>query len=189
MVTPQHHRVLDVAEMLFSQFGIARVTTDEIARASGISKKTLYALFPSKQDVLLQACLRLARRVRDQYCASSFTDPSTYQRNLAAFVTAAVEAYAMLSDRLLEDLRGYEPRLLQRVETWQHVYLPRVLADVVAKGQSLNVVRPDVQPDIAAVALARIVLSIVHPDQRRNAEYVPRVETALRILLHGVIKP
>ncbi len=49
-------KILDAAYELFRRRGFSRVNVDEIAAAAGITKRTLYAHFPSK-DALLEAVL------------------------------------------------------------------------------------------------------------------------------------
>ena len=49
-------RILETAYDLFYRQGFARVGVDRIAAAAGITKRTLYAHFPSK-DALLAAVL------------------------------------------------------------------------------------------------------------------------------------
>lgn len=48
-------RVLDAAKRCCEQWGIAKVTIDDIAAASGVSRATLYRLFPGGKDVLFEA--------------------------------------------------------------------------------------------------------------------------------------
>ena len=45
-------RILDAAYVLFRKKGFTRVSVDEIAEASGITKRTLYAHFVSKDQLL-----------------------------------------------------------------------------------------------------------------------------------------
>ena len=60
-LTPAGQRVLDAASALFYDQGIHAVGVDAIARRAGVTKKTLYDCFGSK-DALVAAYLR----VRDQ---------------------------------------------------------------------------------------------------------------------------
>lgn len=46
-------RVVDAADDLFYARGVATVTMDQLRDASGVSLKRLYALFPSKEDVVV----------------------------------------------------------------------------------------------------------------------------------------
>ncbi len=51
--TPDRHALLlDTAAAMFLRDGYASTTMDDIARAAGVSKKTLYQLFPSKLSLL-----------------------------------------------------------------------------------------------------------------------------------------
>ena len=48
-------RVLDAAKRCCERWGIAKVTVDDIASESGVSRATLYRLFPGGRDVLYDA--------------------------------------------------------------------------------------------------------------------------------------
>lgn len=61
-VTKTRVRILDAAYVLFRKKGFTRVSVDEIADASGITKRTLYAHFTSK-DELLAAVLEAQHRL------------------------------------------------------------------------------------------------------------------------------
>jgi len=43
--------ILDAAQPLFSQFGLKKVTTDDISRKSKVSKATIYKYFSNKYDI------------------------------------------------------------------------------------------------------------------------------------------
>lgn len=52
MKNDKHASILKTAKRLFYRLGIHNVTIDEIARAYGISKKTIYVSFESKSDLV-----------------------------------------------------------------------------------------------------------------------------------------
>jgi AcrR family transcriptional regulator len=56
-VTPEG-RVLDAAKRCWERWGMAKVTVDDIAAEAGISRATLYRLFPGGKDVLYEALRR-----------------------------------------------------------------------------------------------------------------------------------
>lgn len=43
--------ILQVAQALFSRFGLRKVTTDDIAREAGVSKATVYNYYPNKTEI------------------------------------------------------------------------------------------------------------------------------------------
>ena len=48
-------RVLDAAQRCCERWGIAKVTIDDIATAAGVSRATIYRMFPGGKDVLFEA--------------------------------------------------------------------------------------------------------------------------------------
>ncbi len=48
-------RVLDAAKRCCERYGVAKVTIDDISIASGVSRATIYRLFPGGKDVLFEA--------------------------------------------------------------------------------------------------------------------------------------
>lgn len=55
-ITPGlENRVLDATKECIERWGVAKVTIDDIARAAGVSRATLYRLFPGGKDVLYDA--------------------------------------------------------------------------------------------------------------------------------------
>ena len=54
-------RILDAAKRCCEQWGVAKVTVDDIAAAASVSRATLYRMFPGGKDVLFEA-LRVRER-------------------------------------------------------------------------------------------------------------------------------
>ena len=54
-MTPPEIRVLDATKACCERWGIAKVTVDDIAAEAGVSRATLYRMFPGGKDVLFDA--------------------------------------------------------------------------------------------------------------------------------------
>ncbi len=59
-IDPAELRVLDAAKLCCERWGLAKVTIEDIANEAGVSRATLYRMFPGGKDVLFEAL-----RVRD----------------------------------------------------------------------------------------------------------------------------
>ncbi len=55
MGSTAENRVLDAVKSCSERFGMDKVTIDDIAEASGVSRATIYRLFPGGRDVLFEA--------------------------------------------------------------------------------------------------------------------------------------
>ena len=50
--------ILEVAERIFFQFGYSNTSMEEIANECGMSKKTIYKHFTSKEEILIECVKR-----------------------------------------------------------------------------------------------------------------------------------
>ena len=64
MESEKRNQVLTLAKRRFERFGFTKTTVDEIARDAGISKRTLYQEFESKEKILEELFMFEALSVR-----------------------------------------------------------------------------------------------------------------------------
>jgi AcrR family transcriptional regulator len=55
---PGERRVLDAALRCIARWGLAKTTLDDIAREAGVSRATVYRLFPGGKDVLMDVLVQ-----------------------------------------------------------------------------------------------------------------------------------
>ncbi|MCB1001532.1 MAG: TetR/AcrR family transcriptional regulator [Acidimicrobiales bacterium] len=72
-MSPTELRVLDATKVCCERWGIAKVTIDDIAAEAGVSRATLYRMFPGGKDVLFDAL-----RVRELEDFFTFTELSAH---------------------------------------------------------------------------------------------------------------
>src|SRR5436305_8234580 len=51
--------ILDAMDTLMARYGYRKTTMDDLAREAGISKRTIYLYFPSKEEVALSSIGRV----------------------------------------------------------------------------------------------------------------------------------
>jgi AcrR family transcriptional regulator len=116
---PTRKRILDAAYGLFYQKDFRRVGVDEICQAAGITKKTLYYHFSSK-DTLLEAVLRVQselalkriRKHQDRYSGSADSMVGVLFSELARWSTKPGRTGAGFTRLAMElaDLPGHPAR-------------------------------------------------------------------------------
>lgn len=84
-LTPAARRILDVASELFYRRGIHAIGVDTIAAESGITKRTLYDRFGSKDALVLAYLRERDRRWRDLVAAHVDREHDDTRRVLAPF--------------------------------------------------------------------------------------------------------
>ncbi len=70
-------KIVETALKLFLENGIKAVSMDDVARALGISKRTLYTYFPSKDELLVK-CLELMSEKQDDSWQQGITEGKNF---------------------------------------------------------------------------------------------------------------
>jgi AcrR family transcriptional regulator len=89
-LTPGGQRVLDAASRLFYERGIHAVGVDTIAEAAGVTKKTLYDRFGSKEALVVSYLQHRDARWRDHVAAHLSRGPEPGPDRVLAIFDAAI---------------------------------------------------------------------------------------------------
>jgi AcrR family transcriptional regulator len=111
--------ILDHADALLARFGYARFTVDDLARAVGIGKGTIYLHFQSKEEVALSVIDRVVLRVESALAAIADGDapaPERLHAMLVARVLGRFDSFAHYQGSVPELLGALRPALQERRE-------------------------------------------------------------------------
>jgi AcrR family transcriptional regulator len=153
-------RVLDAARDQLTEFGLRRTSLDDIARAAGVGRATLFRRFPNRDALLWALAAREAQRSISRVDAqvAQIEDPEEF------LVTGAVRViHELTANALLERLRATDPELMlpllagpgAPIIAMGRVYMAEHLRRIEASGATLNG-----DADVLAELLARAVLSL-----------------------------
>lgn len=103
--------ILDACDRIMARWGFRKMTMDDLAREAGISKRTIYGYFPSKQEVGLSSIGRVVEAARTEMATiAALTTPpadrlrAMLERRVMARVLA-VQDYHHSLDELFEAVR------------------------------------------------------------------------------------
>jgi AcrR family transcriptional regulator len=186
----QIERVLAGAYECVGRVGLSKTTIDDVARASGVSRATIYRLFPGGRDEVLRETvgwqmdhffIRLAEAIED---APDF--PSRLERGLA-FARRAV-----LEHELLQKVLASEPEVLLPLMTVeQHRilgFITSYMRPLLEAERAAGNLVPGVDVDRAADHIARLVLSLIGSPGRWDLSDADAVRRLVREeLLAGIV--
>src|SRR6201990_3428002 len=138
--------VLRVTSQLINEVGLRAMTTDEIARRSGVSKATIYKWWPNKYAVAVEAFLsEMAVESADPDTGSAREDFRLALRGLIHFYTGEYgRAYAQLVGEA-----QFDPKI--GAELRDHLVGPRreLVRAIWDRGVARGELRADVDPEVA----------------------------------------
>jgi AcrR family transcriptional regulator len=174
-------RILDAAKSCCERWGFAKVTIDDIAAESGVSRATLYRLFPGGKDVLFDA---LRVRELEQFFAVLASQVETTD-NLEDLLVASVVAATreLQADQHLALMMASEPG--ETLSQLTVAGLPRIIrmASVTLTPLVASYVPPATAARLIDV-LARLTISYFLAP---SADVDLSDEASARAFLHPVI--
>lgn len=99
-------RILDVALDCFVEVGIRRTSMDDIARAAGVGRTTVFRRFESKDQIVRIVVMRIVTRILEDVRAA-FLNEADLDAALTEAVVASVRAYR--EDPLFAKVMRTEP--------------------------------------------------------------------------------
>ncbi|HVZ64080.1 MAG TPA: helix-turn-helix domain-containing protein [Lacunisphaera sp.] len=184
-------RVLATARPLFFAHGYSALTMDDLARELGMSKKTLYVHFPSK-DALVEAILNgFVTEVRGS-AETLFNDRTlSFTAKLHRFSEAMVQRFTRIGPHVFRDLQRSAPHIYRRIEELRHNNIPHIFGQLVRQGQADGMIRPDIDPDFAIEFWRPAIQSLMHPDtlERLHLPTDRMFAQAVDLFFHGLLTP
>jgi AcrR family transcriptional regulator len=184
-------RILEAARRHFFEFGYSAWTMDDLARELGMSKKTLYRHFPSK-DALLGEVL-------DQFAGGMlalangfFSDRSlSFPVKMVRFGEALLQRLSQIRPHTLRDLQRSSPQLYARLEELRSKNIPLIFGQIIREGQAAGMVRKDIDPVFAVAYWRPAIQSVLHPDTLEQLGLAPHeaMRRAVDIFFGGLLTP
>ncbi len=167
MAEPTREKILVAARKLFSSRGFRSTTVDDIARRAGISKRTVYETFSSKEEiarvVVDEALLIFENDMRS--IIHSGLDPLEKLRQLSRFYAAP-----QLNSTALIHLQRELPELWDRAEKVEHQILQE-MHQVIDEGKQQGVFSARISTDIVIGALTGALRTTMAQDFLANSSH------------------
>lgn len=157
-------RIIECARDLFVNYGFSRIKMDDVAKRLGISKKTLYLHFKSKEELFEASLLTTLAGWKTRYSAivsDRGTNCVAKLRELNEFIT---HCYSMMSRPMAEDLRRYAPRAWGEIEGWRKNVIFNELAGLLDEGVRKGLFEKDMDRELGLVLYYEFSRSVLTPD-------------------------
>src|SRR5207248_10847592 len=134
--------VLSAREHFFSH-GFRSVTMDDLAEELGISKKTLYAYFPGKFDLLEAVLADKLTDVEATLKEVTRAHPDDFPATLRELLAGTQRELDEIKPPFVRDMRQKAPDVFKLVERRRAALIQRYMGKFFVDGQRLGMVRKD----------------------------------------------
>ncbi len=190
-LAPIRARILaQTRQHLFAQ-GYNSLTMAELATELGMSKKTLYLHFASKEDLVRQVILGFGREVRTDADAILRDHRLTFAEKLRGFVEGMLQRLSHLNPHLLRDLQRFAPELHALLAEIRRKNIPYIFGRLLEEGQLSGMVRDDINTAFAAEFLLQAMQGLLQASTLGQLNLQPReiFENAMNLFFGGLLTP
>lgn len=186
-------KILNIARQEFARLGYRNVRTDELSQKIGISKRTLYERFPSKEALFEEVIDRELARTQEyvegiiQHIESN-PDANLIEEINKMWQLNADSAIKFTRD-FFDDMQKYTPHLWQKIYNFRQKVIEKNFSRIYNIGVQQGLFRSDINVDILFIMHLTLVQNLVTPDMLIRLQASPKeiMETILTVMFRGVL--
>jgi AcrR family transcriptional regulator len=157
-------RVIAEADTMFFSTGFSSVTMDDLAGHLGMSKKTLYRLFRSKEDLLRAVMLQIVSEV-EATTDAVFEDPRLSFPDKLQRVFSVIGFYVMrLRQPVLDDIRRSAMDVWEEFDAWRQKRVLGKFGGLIRQGIAEGFIRKDLDPQLLTIIQATLIRQVMNPE-------------------------
>lgn len=183
-------RVVAVARRQFLTHGFRSVSMDDLAAELGMSKKTLYVSFPSK-DALIEAVLKdKFREVEEDLKQLAKGQAADVEVALHQFLGCLQRHTAEIQPAFVRDIGREAPELFQMVEQKRRELIRRYFGRLFEDGKKAGLVRADIPTHLIIEILLGAVQAIMNPAKLMELGLTVEqgYSSVIRLVLEGALQ-
>jgi AcrR family transcriptional regulator len=179
-------RILSHVEQRFLSDGFNKVTLDELSGELGISKKTMYKFFPSKEDLvttIMKVLMRRMERGVAEICESE--KPALHK--LAELMLFVGKFAGRISRAYQSDIQRFLPALWKEVDKFRNERVLSRVAMMIRETKNEGKFRSDVNDEVVMMMFIGSVQSIVNPEVLSKHSFSPKeaMYTIFHVIFEG----
>ena len=182
-------RIIDVGRSLLLEDGLRSITTNAVAMRARISKKTLYAVFESKDDLVEAVVISfIERNLAGLDQILDRPGPAVVRiRNALSYLS---EFMPQVQNHVIAKVERFDPRLWAKIDSLRTIRLKQ-LAALIPLAQADGHVRADLDPAVWLLLFVGAVRSVLTPEALLTGSLALRqvVDTVEQLYVEGILTP
>jgi AcrR family transcriptional regulator len=187
--SPAAGRIVAAARRHFFSHGFRSVTMDDLAEELGMSKKTLYAAFPSKLDLLRAVLLDKFRSVEEDLEHVTSSASTNVLGALHELLACMQRHTGEIQPAFVRDIRRETPEFFKVVEERRRQIIQRYFGKIFDEGRRAGILRKDLPTRLMIEILLGVTEAIMNPPKMAELGLTPTsgYHSVISVVLEGVL--
>ncbi len=156
-------KILSVSVELFRQYGFKAITTDDIARRAGISKKTLYQHFANKQEIVNESVLWFKNQMTET-CNDMVKESENAIEAMVKTLAYMDTMYKQINPMAMFEMQRFFPEAYETFRNQLQAKDVGIIKDNIEQGIAEGLYRDDVNAELMARYRLESSLMILQPN-------------------------
>lgn len=181
------NKIVEQSEEKFFKDGFYKTTMDEVASELGMSKKTIYKFFPSKEDLVMAIAKHFMNRMKSKILPALNSDKNAIEK-LSELIKILASAAEKISNKRMEEMKRHFPGIWNEIDSFRTKMMFENITKIINQGKAEGLFI-DYPTSIVMTILVISVRSIVNPDFILNNSFsiIEAARTAFRIIIGGIV--
>lgn len=140
-------KIIDSSQKLFMNYGVKSISMDDIASDIGISKKTIYKHFNTKDRLVGIALTHFLKKEKRTVAKINKTSLNAVEE-IILIGRHIIKMGKSLKPTLLFDLKKYHPKNWLLIEKHHTAFIKQTIAENLKRGIEEGLFRADLNPDV-----------------------------------------
>ena len=180
-------QIIEQIEDKFFKEGFYKTTMDDVASELGMSKKTIYKFFPSKDDLVKAIAHHFMNRMKSKIVPALNSDKNAIEK-LDELIKILAAASEKVSNKRMDEMRKHFTSLWNEIDSFRTKTMFENITKVIEQGkkEGLFVDYPTI---IIMHVLVTAVRNIVNPDFILNNSYslIEAARFTFKIIIGGIL--
>lgn len=166
-------RIVAASREKFCALGYSKVAMSEIAAELGISKKTVYREFETKEDLLRAVIFPKIKKTSEEVDAVLANKSLSFLEKLTFVMSIIVRQHRTAPQILMRDIYTHMPEVWEEIQVYKKKRSHR-FEELLKQGAKEGVFRTDVDPDLMAKFYSTIVENLITPSALAEMPYTSK---------------
>jgi len=175
-----------IEDKLFKE-GFYKTTMDDVASELGMSKKTIYKFFPSKEDLVLAIAKHFMNRMKSKILPALNSDKNAIEK-LGELINILAGVSEKISNKRMEEMKRHFPGIWNEIDSFRTKMMFENMTRVINQGKDEGLFI-DYPTSIIMTMLVASIRSVVNPDFILNNSFsiIEAARFAFKIIIGGIV--
>jgi len=178
--------IVQIEDKLFKE-GFYKTTMDDVASELGMSKKTIYKFFPSKDDLVMAIAKHFMNGMKGKIIPALNTDKNAIEK-LGELIKILASAADKISNKRMEEMKRHFPEIWNEIDRFRTKMMFENITKIINQGKEEGLFI-DYPTSIIMTILVVSVRSIVNPDFILNNSFsiIEGARFTFKIIIGGIV--